>query len=66
MSKQPTMTRQDIAVETGLSIRRLKRRERALGLLRCRVKLGSESVVYSRAKVEALPFWQQIFSSPGR
>lgn len=66
MSKQPTMTRQDIAAETGLSIRRLKRRERSLGLLSCRVQTGSASVLYSRVRVEQLPFWKQIFSAAVR
>lgn len=46
-----TLTRKDVANLIGFSVWYIKRREAALGLDKCRLKLGGRSVRYDCEKV---------------
>lgn len=64
ITEKPIITRAELAVLTGMTYDWLRRREREIGLDRCRVLTGTASAVYATRRVVKLAWWQSIFPSP--
>ena len=58
---RPTLTRKDLALMTGLSIDTIRRKEKALGLSDCRIKLDCKMVLFS-SRLAIIALRQRGFS----
>lgn len=54
MTESEFITRKELAVMLGLSVRTLKRRERELGFVEVRLRYSRQPVLYRRAEAKSL------------